>query len=235
MITGIYKITNPDGCIYIGQSKDIERRKKEYIKIKKSSQQIRIKNSILKYGFDNHLFEIIEECSIEMLNEREIYWIHELNSFSYNNPKGMNLTMGGIGILTTKPKPKGIDSPRCKKVYQYNLEGGFIKEWFSIKEASINLKCSQGHISSCCLGKKLTIANSRWFHEYKGEIIKEYNYTPKRNFKKVIQLDKEGNIMNTFISIKEAAILTKMHISQIHRHLNKTVQTIRNFTFKYAK
>jgi len=75
VIIGIYKITNPKGKVYIGQSTNIENRKSRYAKyIKHMSSQPRIYNSIQKYGWDNHIFEIIEECSLEQLNEREIYW-----------------------------------------------------------------------------------------------------------------------------------------------------------------
>jgi len=60
---GIYKITNPKGKIYIGQSINIKRRFNEYKRLN-CSQQPKIYNSLLKYGSDNHKFEIIEEFSL---------------------------------------------------------------------------------------------------------------------------------------------------------------------------
>ena len=72
-MVGIYKITNPKGRIYIGQSNNIERRFKDYKRSLKK-QQIRLYNSIKNYGYENHKFEVIEECSINLLNERERYW-----------------------------------------------------------------------------------------------------------------------------------------------------------------
>ena len=74
-IIGIYKITNPKGKIYIGQSINIEKRKKRYEKhIKHMSSQPKIYNSILKYGWEQHVFEIIEECPIDNLVDKEIYY-----------------------------------------------------------------------------------------------------------------------------------------------------------------
>ena len=71
---GIYKITNPSGKIYIGQTVNIEKRFKEYKNIHVTiRQQIKIYNSLKKYGSENHIFEIIEECLLEQLDEREIY------------------------------------------------------------------------------------------------------------------------------------------------------------------
>jgi len=70
---GIYKITSPVGRVYIGQSTDIDYRFSSYKRLK-CKPQLRIYNSFIKYGVDNHVFEILEECSAELLNERERHW-----------------------------------------------------------------------------------------------------------------------------------------------------------------
>lgn len=70
---GIYKITSPSNRVYIGQSVDIEKRFYTYRKLLCSGQK-RLYNSFLKHGVEKHIFEVIEECSIDMLNERERYW-----------------------------------------------------------------------------------------------------------------------------------------------------------------
>jgi len=118
---GIYKITSPTGGIYIGQSSNIEKRKKDYIKLN-CKQQIKLYNSLNKYGFDAHKFDIIEECNVETLNERESFWIIECNSFVDVNDKGMNLTKGGDkGIISLETKRKisekniGTKKPKTKE------------------------------------------------------------------------------------------------------------------------
>jgi group I intron endonuclease len=72
-MTGIYKITNPKGKIYIGQSINISIRKKTYERYNFSNQTL-LYNSVKKYGWDNHKFEVIEECDVDKLDERETYW-----------------------------------------------------------------------------------------------------------------------------------------------------------------
>lgn len=74
VITGIYKITNPKGKVYIGQSMNIEERKKYYRRLSQTKSQPKIHNSLQKYGWEQHVFEIIEECSVEQLDERETQW-----------------------------------------------------------------------------------------------------------------------------------------------------------------
>ena len=43
---GIYKITSPSGKVYIGQSLDINERKKHYININAVKKQVKIFNSL---------------------------------------------------------------------------------------------------------------------------------------------------------------------------------------------
>lgn len=87
---GIYKITNKiNNKCYIGQSVDITRRIREHRNCKSKSQGI--DSAIQKYGIDNFTFEIVEECTQQELNEKEIYWIQYYNSYL----KGYNETSGG--------------------------------------------------------------------------------------------------------------------------------------------
>lgn len=91
-ICGIYKITSPSGKIYIGQSINIKRRIYEHT-YNKSNKKSRIYKSILKHGWNAHVFEIIQECQEHELNDLEIYYIKFYNTF--NTEHGMNLTEGG--------------------------------------------------------------------------------------------------------------------------------------------
>lgn len=67
---GIYKITNPKGAIYIGSSKEISVRFKRYRKLQCKSQP-KLYNSFVKYGVQNHKFEVVEECLLDELYQRE--------------------------------------------------------------------------------------------------------------------------------------------------------------------
>ena len=98
-IIGIYKITNQKNQIYIGQSTNISRRKYQYSK-KQCKRQYKIYNSINKYGWVNHIFEIIKECEINDLNKFEELYINQYNTF--NTLHGLNLTSGGDSKKHTK-------------------------------------------------------------------------------------------------------------------------------------
>lgn len=86
---GIYKITNKqNGKCYIGQSNNIERRIAQH----KRKRSITIDDYINVLGIDNFSFEIIEECSLEELDEKENFYIDKFNS----KEDGYNIQEGGF-------------------------------------------------------------------------------------------------------------------------------------------
>lgn len=131
---GIYKITNKtNGKVYIGQSIDIKKRWKQHINEAKSSRQnTYLYNAMRKYGIDNFSFEIIEECDIKSLNEREIYWIKFYNSFE---GEGYNMTPGGSDPIKVNTQElynlwdKGLSVGEIVNYYQGTLSASTIKNY----------------------------------------------------------------------------------------------------------
>lgn len=96
--SGIYKMTYPNGKIYIGYSCDIKRRMWEHNNLKslkdgKKPQRCEIEMKKLNIKFDE--IEILEYVpDTAKLGEKEKYWIAYYNS--YKDPKkGYNSTPGG--------------------------------------------------------------------------------------------------------------------------------------------
>lgn len=88
----IYEIVNTiNNMCYIGQTR---RSLQERIKYHKNDKQTRTPfyDDIRKYGWENFTVNIIEECEVEELNDREIYWIVEKQTVY---PNGYNLKIGG--------------------------------------------------------------------------------------------------------------------------------------------
>lgn len=97
----IYKITSPSGKLYVGKTYDLRKRINSHKCSSKVNKNIILYNSIRKYGWDAHKLEIIEEVDKLLLNEREVFWIKELNSYCYDNANGLNMTKGGEGQSST--------------------------------------------------------------------------------------------------------------------------------------
>ena len=99
---GIYMYENKvNHKKYIGQSVNIEKRRKEHLK--RPSPYSYFDNTLHAIGEEAFTFSILEECSAEQLDEREKYWITYYNSIL----DGYNLTSGGQTY-------KGEDNPWAK-------------------------------------------------------------------------------------------------------------------------
>lgn len=104
----IYCITSPSGKKYIGQSKKLLSngkkwgylcRWRDHISDSKTKNYCRLlNNAIRKYGYENLTIELICECSVEELNEKEQYYISLHNTVT---PNGYNLTHGGNSCKQT--------------------------------------------------------------------------------------------------------------------------------------
>lgn len=92
----IYKIESPSGKIYIGKTINLKNRMNDYKNLSCKNQP-RLYNSFLKYGFDEHIIEILVEGidDEDELNYAEQYFIEEYDSF--DTEWGLNLTSGGEG------------------------------------------------------------------------------------------------------------------------------------------
>lgn len=92
---GIYLVKNKiNGKLYVGQSVQIEERWKDEIQEslrKEHPSNSKFIRALRKYGSDNFEFSILEECSIEKLNERETFYIKKFNS----TVTGYNIQLGG--------------------------------------------------------------------------------------------------------------------------------------------
>ena len=110
---GIYKVTNPKEKVYIGQSIDVEHRFYEYSLLTNCKSQIKLFRSLKKYGVDSHNFEVLEECSIEDLNERERHYQDYYNVLG----EGLNCR------LTTSNDKSGKNSLESNRKRSETLKG----------------------------------------------------------------------------------------------------------------
>lgn len=120
-MVGIYKITNKiNGKFYIGQSNDIERRFNEHCTKWKQSR-IPLDLAIHKYGKENFLFEVLEECDLEELNQKETDWIIKLNAveLGYNCNKGGDSDL--IGSFNPNAKLTEEDVKQIRIAYNNHI------------------------------------------------------------------------------------------------------------------
>ena len=208
MKSGIYKITNPKGEIYIGCSVNVEERLKHYKILGKITTQPLILESILKYGCNSHRFEILEYT--EALIKREKHYIKKLDSFK----KGLNCNIGGGGVNThteeTKQKISTAGLKNKGKRTTSHRKGKTLSE-----NHKSNISLSKLNKPSHRKGKTLS-------EDHKKNISKANKGIPKTgNFKPILQYDKQGNFISEHPSIESAALTIKGNPTAINNSLRK--------------
>lgn len=66
------------------------------------------------------------------------------------------------GKILSQEVRNNIGKGHFKPIYQYSLDGSFIKEWESKKEASQTLNINRDSISSCATGRQKTAGKYKW-------------------------------------------------------------------------
>jgi group I intron endonuclease len=229
----IYKITSPTGRIYVGQTSRLSDRVSAYRNCNMNRQEI-LKNSILKHGWDKHNFEVIEECTTDTVNEREIYWIQELQSYYYANSLGMNMTFGGGGCRGRKDtnevkKKRALSNTgrkhteKSKQLISFSKKGKVKPRLGILHREDTKLK-----ISAAKTGVKQT-----------ADTVTARVQSMKENFLKnyggVLQIDPNTNkIVNEWINtVKEISKLNGWADSHIIKCLKNKTATAYGFIWKY--
>ena len=217
---GIYKITSPSGRIYIGQSKDLNRRERDYQKyIKDSNSQVKLLASINKYNWENHIFEIIEECEFEQLNIRERYYQEFYNSVE----KGLNCI---YTKTTEKPAIFGSETREKMRIAQTGSKKSEIT-----KEKMSNIRLGYVFTEEV----KLKMSESRKGIKYSKETIDKMKIAAsKRNLKPISCLSPD-NIYFEFNSFKEAALYIGVKPQSIQRAVSKNKKCKQWKNFKIIK
>ena len=95
----IYKIVNDvNDKVYVGKTtSSIEERFKEHCKdcLRIRKEKRPLYDAMQKYGKEHFQIILLEECSVDILNDREKYWIEYYNSYEF----GYNATYGGDGTV----------------------------------------------------------------------------------------------------------------------------------------
>lgn len=171
IIHAIYKITNIiNGDNYVGSCKTPRIRwinHKSRLKLGSHHSQY-LQYAYNKYGKENFLFEVIEECQEHEKIERENYHM-QLNNCAYNMCK-VATYKGRVMAMSEEIKEKIRSKTYRRKVYQFALDGTFIQTFDSVKAAmrKYNIK-SNAHIIDCCRGKRATACKFRW--SYTSEVL----------------------------------------------------------------
>lgn len=213
-MVGIYKIENKiNGKVYIGQSIDINTRWYNHIKELDGNRHHNehLQHAWNKYKEDNFEFVVIEECTIENIDEQEIYWIDYYKALNPNY--GYNMTAGGQGIHgyswsdEDKERLSKIQNP--DPVLQIDLKGNVVERWRSGSYAARATGYPASGIMNCVRddGDQYQAHGYIWLYEKvfcdKNFNIQEYISTYIKERQRIFQYDLYGNLIKIWGNTSE--------------------------------
>lgn len=161
--------------------------------------------AVKKYGIKNFqrktlaVFDTVEEA---LHLEGEI-----VNEDFIRRKDTYNATVGG-----------GMPPVYKKTIYQYSLEGEFIKEWASIREAAYEFKCSDSSIGRAVLDG--TPSMKYFWTDEKVDKLNISDFKIDGNKVKTYLYDKNGNFLQEFNSISDCARYLELTPSRIQHSIN---------------
>lgn len=254
---------SPSGRQYVGKTCNFKNRMYYYKRGFCQNQRL-IHYSLGKYGFDNHIVEILEEFESELsyANEREKFFIdfYKTNKYRHPDHKGLNLTDGGDGIVGVK-----YTEERRKKLSEYmkaNPNSGQLKKgnipWSAGTKGLVKAwnKGKKGAQSHPMKGKKYDVSEEERYTRYvkphlgqipwitgkkmKPEWVEKMANSKrgKSNYKVMVpvkQYDLKGNFISEYSSITEASIATGINKPLICRNARGETKRCHSFVFRYKK
>lgn len=193
-MTGIYAITcTATGEKYIGQSVAIKRRWATHKRELKNGIHYNqhLQRTYNKYGPDSFIYEILEQCPSEKLNEREQFYIKLFDTHNH----GFNQDNGGCNI-SGENNPmygiKGKEAPRFKDyILQLDSNGNILNKFESSIAAAEYVTGDKKKTSSIlrCLytweGKNYDNARAFTYRSYQWIYEKDYQkLLPYHDFSK---------------------------------------------------
>jgi group I intron endonuclease len=240
----IYKITNKvNGKIYIGKTKNPEKRLKQHINASKR-KKTKLYNAMNKYGVNNFSIEIIDRCDDNTVNIMEIDYIKKYDTIN----KGYNITIGGEGGDTftnlnedekekrrLKSRRAGIEINNRSEVRQFLVENG--KKLWENEE----------YVNKVLTNHKKAVTSDE-YRKKQSEISKVFSNTPEmkklrsenalgvknsrwRGFAYVIESN--GNIIDKYDTFKLFSDLVNLHFkirNEFHNGKN-IIKYNNNFIF----
>jgi len=162
-MSGIYTITNcSNSKVYVGSSNNIDRRWKQHIYALKKNTHYNhhLQCSWNKYGSEAFKFEIVEECPVSVLIEREGYWLSTVpETLSYNVAQIVE------GVVCHSEETR-LKMSKAHKDKAYSRKGQGARSWtftnpkgerveiFNLKQFCRENNLHMGSMSAIAAGKR---------------------------------------------------------------------------------
>ena len=212
---GIYRIVSPKGKVYVGQSLDIVKRFNQYRQLKNCKSQTKLYRSLEKYGPSKHIFEVLEECSENLLNQRERYYQDIYNVLI----EGLNCK------LTTTNSRSGEQSQESNQKRSISMQGKNSRPRPDVSERNKVVH----------KGKKISKEHRQAISAKLKGLLRSYTGVRGEKLQKpVLQWTADGvTLLGEWESLTQAARSVNRSAGDIHRVLTGRGKTCANYFWTY--
>lgn len=119
-----------------------------------------------------------------------------------------------------------------KTILQYNIDGEFIAKYLGLVECANQTGCAKSDVCKCCKGQVFQVKGNIFIYEENGLPL-DYYLAGKRHWK--VEQYKDGKLINTFDTIRQASIITGVDDSNICKVLNNQMNFAGGYSWKYKK
>ena len=195
--------------------------------------------AIQKYGWDNLQHLVV--CSnldkkTACLVEQHLIKYYKDKNLSYNITNGGEGTVGFSMPEDAKRKiAKYVSDSHKRKVLQYTLDGKFIKEFNSSLDASIALGYGKTSVSNCAGGILRENPLHGYIFIYKDNIETlpfRLKLCEAHRKKYIIVQIENGNVINSFNTIREAEKISGVNRLCISRNIRGLQEKAGKYTWK---
>jgi len=219
---GIYKIINlKNNKFYIGSSNNLSKRISNHKRSlnKNKHHNVHLQNAFNKYGKDMFVFEIIEQCSIDVLIVREQWFIDNLKPY-YNIRKIAENNTGVVRSEEVRLKHSKMMTGR-KHSEESKLKMSLSQKGKSKCYSEVYLKNLSNKMKSLKLAKGV-----KWTDKQKiaRGILKS---------KPVIQYDLKGIFIKEYPRVKDVELLNNFNQDMVTQCCKNKKTSYKGFIWKY--
>lgn len=174
--------------------------------------------------------ELIEQVEESLTKEKEKYWV---NYYSKSN------SLLNVQYNLHEGYSKSVTERKSKTIFEYDLEGNFIREWKSIMDAATSHNIESSNISYAASGKRKCAGISMWRY-YKQDKIP--CYLKDTTAKEVHKYSLEGDYISSYKSArcvpnekKDIYSYELVPYKQISKCCNGDIMSVMGFRYSLEK